>query len=83
MDIDDIEVIEKERVLDYFIREDGNTRFQRILLNEQSLISKTVESAHVSMLRSSDDSEIVRTVNHSFARSGVHDSSVASTKELN
>ena len=49
MEVDEFEFVEKGRVLDYFIREDGYMRFQKILIQEQSLIAKTYESANVSM----------------------------------
>ena len=50
MEVEDFEVIEKERVLDYFIREGGYMRFTKVMLQEQSLISKTVESCNASFL---------------------------------
>lgn len=52
MECDDFDVVEKERVLDFFIREDGYVRFQEILLKEQSLISKAMESANASLMQS-------------------------------
>ena len=50
MEVEDYEVVEKERVLDYFIREGGYMRFTKVMLQEQSLISKTVESCNASFL---------------------------------